>query len=333
MQLLANTLERHKVLSLPEIHAITKVEGELLKAARKYFEDNGFWEVVVPHITRATGACENIATMFNVDFFGERSYLVQTGQLYLESLIPYMEKLYCIGSSFRAEPDVDERHLTEFTLLEMELPCNLDELISHIEGLICSMVKSVVENRMKELEILKVDKSHIHMLKKLKPSFSRITYTEAIDLLKHHGVKWGDDLKSRHEKYLVEQLGNRPLFITHFPKAIKFFNMRESRENPNIVNSTDCILPYSGEAVGAAEREHVHEKLFRRLAESPMLRMLEERGGSIEDFSWYLDTLRDGRMVPHAGCGIGLNRVTQFVLASEDIRMSTTFPQNRESLM
>ncbi|MBI4020444.1 MAG: hypothetical protein HY367_03865 [Candidatus Aenigmarchaeota archaeon] len=333
MQMLANTSERHKALSLPEIHAITKIEGELLKGARRYFEGNGFWEVVVPHITRATGACENIATMFDVDFFGDRAFLVQTGQLYLESLIPFMERLYCVGSSFRSEPDVDERHLTEFTLVEMELPCDLDGLIGHIENIICSMIKPVTDNRMAELKTLNVPKDHINMLRKLRPPFNRITYMEAVNLLKNQGVKWGDDLKSRHEKRLMESLGNKPLFITHFPKAIKFFNMRENTGNPSIVNSTDCILPYSGEAVGAAEREHEHDKLYKRLSESAMLRQLEQRGGSIADFGWYLDTLKDGRMIPHAGCGIGLNRVTQFAIASGDIRMSTTFPQNRESLM
>jgi len=127
--------------------------------------------------------------------------------------------------------------------------------------------------------------------------------------------------------------GNQPLFITHFPKAIKFFNMRENDERSEIVNSTDLILPGSGEAVGAAEREYRYEKLKERLENSPMMKNLIKRGGSIEDFDWYLDCVKSNGIRVHSGCGIGLNRVTQFVLGTNDIRASTTFPLNSETIM
>jgi len=146
-------------------------------------------------------------------------------------------------------------------------------------------------------------------------------------------VKWGDDLKSRHEKMLVEMYGNQPLFITHFPKELKFFNMKENDERSDIVNSTDLILPGSGEAVGAAEREYRHEKLKERLENSEMLRNLVKRGGSIKDFEWYLDCVKLNGIKLHSGCGIGLNRVTQFILGTNDIRASTTFPLNSETLL
>ncbi len=314
----------------PALAAVVSIEAELMKGARKYFEEQKFTEVVVPHITRATGACENIDTMFGINYFGERAYLVQTGQLYLETLIPKLGGVFCIGPSFRAEPDVDERHLTEFTLIEFELSCDFSQLLIHIENTIYSMVHSVLKNRKEELELLGTDTEH---LKRATVPFNRIKYTDAINLLKEEfNVEWGDDLKSNHEKFIVHELGDRPTFITHYPEAIKFFNMKRNEDNEKIVNSADLILPCTGEAVGSAQREHDYELLSGKLKKSNMLKMLEERGGSIEDFRWYLDFIRNNG-IQHSGCGIGLNRVTQFVLASGDIRTTTAYPMNRVSLM
>ncbi len=329
MKALKTSKARHKILHMPEVGAVAKIESELLKGARKYLEAHGFTEVAVPHITKATGACENIDTLFAVDFFGKTTYLSQTGQLYLESLIPLLGNVYCIGSSFRAEPRVDGRHLTEFTLIEIELPTDLKGLMKHIEGLINSMIREAESGAHDAFELLGVDTRH---LKGFPEEFHKITYEKAVEMLSGFGVKWGDDLKSEHEKYLTEKLGG-PVFVTHFPKAIKFFNMRENDENPDVVNSTDLLLPGVGESVGAAEREFTHDAVYKRLKESQMLRQLEKRGGSIEDFRWYLEFLKEHGNVPHAGCGIGLNRVTQFVLGSDDIRVTTPYPQNRESLM
>lgn len=307
---------------------MARIESSLLSGARKYFEDNGFNEVLVPHITKATGACENIATMFEVSFFGERRYLAQTGQLYLEVLTPYLGKVWAAGPSFRAEPDVDDRHLVEFTLLEIEFKGGFEELLGHIEGTITSMVDQVLTTRGEDLELLKVDRER---LRGVRPPFTRVTYTEAVEVLKEDGVRWGDDLKSAHEKKLAEHYGGKPLFITHYPKSIKFFNMKENETNPDIVDSADLILPFSGEAVGAAEREHEYERLVSRLLESSMFKLLRERGGSLDDFAWFLDCYKEGGGSRHSGCGIGMNRVTQFVLASPDIRATTTWPMNRES--
>jgi asparaginyl-tRNA synthetase len=160
-----------------------------------------------------------------------------------------------------------------------------------------------------------------------------LTYDEAVEKLSSEGVKWGDDLKSKHEKMLVEMAGNKPLFITHFPKKIKFFNMRENDFRTDIVNSSDLILPGSGEAVGAAEREYRYDKLKERLENSMMMQQLKARGGNIEDFQWYLDCVKTNGIKLHSGCGIGLNRVTQFVLGADDIRKSTVFPLNSETIM
>jgi asparaginyl-tRNA synthetase len=311
------------------MQGLARIEAALLRGARKYFDANNFTEIIVPHLTRATGACENVATMFTVDHFGQNCYLAQTGQLYLEVLTPFLKKVWCVGPSYRAEPSVDERHLTEFTLVELEFEGNLVQLMQHIENVVDSMIQEVLKTRQEDMELLGIDKQKINAL----PPFQKIAYTEAVQKLSSHGVKWGDDLKGIHEKTLVEMHGNQPLFITHYPKAIKFFNMKTNEHNSNVVNSTDLILPFSGEAVGAAEREYKYEPLLKRLEESTMLKQLIENGGSIHDFDWYLEFYKLDGGTPHAGCGIGLNRVTQYVLGSNDIRASTMFPMNKETIM
>ena len=326
---LSETKDRYKLLSNRYLHAVAKIEASLLKGARKYFEDHGFIEIITPHLTKATGACENIATMFELDYFGEKAYLSQTAQLYLEVLTPFLGKVWCIGPSFRAEPKADNRHLTEFTLIELEFKGGFNELLKHIEGVILSMIKCVLEERTNELKLLEIN---VERLEKISKPFKRMTYTEAIKQLSEFGLKWGDDLKSVHEKFLIETNGNQPLFITHYPKTIKFFNMKENEKNPLIVNSADLLLPFSGEAVGAAEREYEYEKLKKRLLNSTMLKQLIERGGSSKDFDWYLEFYKK-HGTPHSGCGIGLSRVTQFVLGSDDIRATTVFPLNRESII
>jgi asparaginyl-tRNA synthetase len=329
LDLLKATNNRHRLLPAPELHAIVKIESSLLKGAREYFEKQGFSEVVVPHMTKATGACENIATMFEIDYFGPKRYLSQTGQLYLEVLTPFLKKVWCIGPSFRAESMVDGRHLTEFTLIELEFTGDFEQLLHHIESAICSMIDLALKESIEELTFLNAD---IERLRRVKQPFQRMTYTKAVEMLSDLGVQWGDDLKSNHERLLVTLTGNQPLFITHYPKNIKFFNMKENDENPAVVNSADLLMPSSGEAVGAAEREYRHEKLRERLLNSSMFKQLVEKGGSIDDFKWYLEFYENSG-VPHSGCGIGLNRITQFVLGTDDIRATTAFPMNRESIL
>lgn len=315
---------------LSEEEAIVKIESALLQGARKYFMGNGFTEVVVPHITHATGACENVNTLFEVDYFGKNKYLVQTGQLYLESFVPKLDRVFCVGPSFRAEKDVDNRHLTEFTLIEIELMCNLNELIGHIEKTFMSMVKEALNHE----DIIKNLGGSVEKLKNLKTPFKKVTYTGAIKELNNIGIEinWGDDLKSRHEKTLCELYGNKPFFITHYPEKIKFFNMKTNKKDSKIVNSTDFILPNAGECVGAAEREYEYEKIFKKLKDSTMLKLLESLGGGINDFEWYLNNIKKNGQVPHAGCGFGLNRITQYIIDATDIRKTTGFPLNKKTL-
>ncbi len=325
----------YEFISSKERINLAGIEASFLKGLKNYFDKEGFTEIVVPHITKATGACENIATMFKLDYFGRKAYLSQTGQLYLEVMTPYLKKVWCTIHSFRAEPDVDNRHLTEFVLVEMEFVGDLEELIKRTEDAIYSGVRKVVDERREELEYFKVMPDLVEEM--FKPSYEVITYTEAIETLKKYfpKLKWGDDLKSIHEKKITEITG-KPTFVTHYPKDIKFFNMRENTEDERIVNSTDLLLPGSGEAVGGAEREPRYEKLLRRLEESTMLKMLIEEGGSREDFDWYLNFWKkyneQNGLILHSGCGIGVSRVIQSMLQLDDIRKATVWPMNREML-
>jgi len=311
----------------PRKKATVKIESELIHGAIKYLVENGFVHVVPPHMTRATGACENIDTMFDLDYFGKKVFLSQTGQLYLESFISSLGKVYCMGPSFRAEPQADDRHLTEFTLIELEFPTakdeGMDELIAHIEGIVTSMIKQVLKTCRQELAVVGAD---LKMLENLKAPFNRVTYTEAINILNGSGVKWGDDLKNRHEQKLTEHFGG-PTFITHYPEHIKFFNMQPNTKNSKIVNSTDLVFPGAGEAIGAACRIWDKKQLVDRLKNSSMMKQLRAKGVTEEAFDWYTEVVKAHGM-PHAGFGMGLGRIMKFVTGSEDIREATAFPIN-----
>jgi asparaginyl-tRNA synthetase len=313
----------------PRKRAMVKIESELIHGALKYLQENGFIHVVPPHLTRATGACENIDTMFQLDYFGKNVFLSQTGQLYLESFISTLGGVYCMGPSFRAEPKADDRHLTEFTLIELEFPTakdeSMDELIAHIEGVVMSMIKQVLRTCRQELAVVQ---ANIGMLENMKLPFNRVTYTDAIGLLKKFGVNWGDDLKDKHEQFLSEHF-NGPIFITHYPGEIKFFNMQPNSKDSRVVNSTDLVFPGAGESVGAACRIWNPKQLIERFKTSTMMEQLRKKGVSEDAFEWYTEVV-EAHGMPHAGFGLGLGRLMKFVTGSTNIKESTAFPLNSE---
>jgi asparaginyl-tRNA synthetase len=297
-------------------------------------------------MVRASGACENVDTLFEVAGQGEQfwwrdekmynslpAYLAQTGQLYLEAYVPDLEKVYCVGPSFRAEPAIDGRHLSEFMMIEIEFAGGFEDLLQEIEGFIKAIGKRVYRVTGAE-----------HLSDFSKP-FSRLTYDQAIEKLKEIGedINWGDDINSAREKKLVEKMGNGPLFITHFPDPMhpegqgieveKFFNMLPDPDHPGRVLSSDLILPFAGESVGAAARVHIPEVMKDRLMKSNMFKRLQEKGGSLEDFRWYLDRLEQRGSVPHAGCGFGMARILQWLHGGDDITQAVTFPCSRVSLI
>ena len=330
--------------------ANTRLVAEIFKAGRSYLESKGFTEVMTPHIVRASGACENVNTLFEVGvddnmkwFNGRQAYLAQTGQLYLEALVPKMGKVYCSGPSFRAEPSVDNRHLTEFQMMEIEFPGTFHELLQYIEGFVSHIGHTIASNP--HPETLGLSAQNIERLKKSPSVFDRITYDVAIQELQDLGesIEWGDDIASKRERMLVEKHNNNPIFITHYPDPMydfgkeieveKFFNMIPDPQTPGRVLSTDCILPVAGESVGAAARVHDANEMVRRLLNSRMFKRLQTRGGDLSDFDWYLSRIHGDGSVPHAGCGFGMARIIQWVRGSESILDGITFPLNKESLI
>jgi len=289
-----------------------KIENYLLIGARKYFIDNNYIEINVPHLTNATGSCENMDTLFSINCFGNQVFLAQTGQLYLETLVDTYNKVYCLSPSFRAEPRVDNRHLIEFPLLEIEINKNFDKLLLEIENIFHSMF-SYIQKKTGRF-------NHLQL-----PPYKKIKYKDAIDEL---NLEWGEDISSVNENKLLNKY-DQPFFLTHFPIEMKFFNMKQNSKNKRIVNSADLILPYGGESVGAAEREHEYQQLKYRLITSIMFKQLKDKGKGIEDFKWYLDYYKDPRIL-HSGCGIGLTRVVQYVMENTDIRNCITYPVNKE---
>ena len=331
--------------------SIIKLTNFVLQKSREYLQQNNYTEIVVPRIVRASGACENVNTLFEVSsdsntkwFNGSKGYLAQTGQLYLEALVPQLGNVYCIGPSFRAEPKADNRHLTEFLMIEIEHPGNFDQLLKYIEGLLYHLTQKISTwpQAAKELGITE---NHLKQLNSCPPVFTKITYDEAIQKLKKLGekIEWGDDITSTQEKILVQENNNQPLFITRFPDPMwdfkkdieveKFFNMLPDPENPGRVLSADLILPYGGEAVGSAARAHEVSVLTKRLVNSRMFKRLLERGGGLKDFEWYISQVETNGAVPHAGCGFGLARIIQWLGGIEDIRKAVAFPSNKETII
>lgn len=327
-----------------------------MEAGESYLRSREFTRVTVPRIVPASGACENVDTLFEVSVDGDphwfqegtkRAYFAQTGQLYLESLLGQggLPKLYCVGPSARAETEVDTRHLTEFEMVEIEFRGTFTELLDEIEGFIRHLVKTVQA-------IPEGDRSKYGLPEKLthfdnhQDTFPRIRYSDAIEEL---GLAWGDDISSKQEQELIKNHGSGPIFITHYPNpesekmqklfrekkhlAIKFFNMIPDPENSDQVLSSDYIVPFGGECVGSAARVYSYEEFKQRLFSSLMFKRLQENDDRAEEgFSWYLSMLKRFPSVPHAGCGFGMSRIAQYLLAQPDITKAVVLPSNRARL-
>jgi len=325
------------------------LERQVIKSMRNWLEKEGFMEIFPPKIVRASGACENIDTLFEIGVNGNfywfhsktphRTYLSQTAQLYLEAFVPYLKKVYSVGPSFRAEPGNDNRHLTEFTMLEIEFAGSFKELLSYIEKIIYNVIRDILNLPAKIKKGLNLSTENLKRLKKVKPVFPKITYKKALEIL---NLPFGSDIAWKNEQKLLKKFGNQPLLITHYPNPLfnhgkeieveKFFNMTPDPENPKYILSADLILPFSGEAVGAAQRVHRFEELKERLENSRMFKRLVKKGGSLDDFYWYFEKVKE-KSVPHSGCGFGIARILKFIKGEEDIKKAVAFPSNRENII
>ncbi len=305
---------RHLWLRSRKMNLVMKVRGSVLEFAREYFKSQGFTEVSPPMFISA--AVEGGATLFGVKYFDQNLYLTQSSQLYLEILIYSLEKVYCIAPSFRAEKSRTIRHLTEYWHIEGEWPfADMQDLMRFEEGLLAHVCQRTVANCKKELEELCVD---ISKLASVQVPFPRITYTEAIERLKAKGSKlqWGDDLGYEDEKVLAADFG-KPFFVYDYPTAIKAFYCKTYHDHPEIAMSTDMLVPTIGEISTGGAREDDKDTLIKRIKEQDL---------KPEDYEWYLDLRRYGT-VPHAGFGMGLERLVTWMLDLENIIDSIPFPR------
>src|SRR3989344_5305694 len=308
---------RHLWLRSRKQTSILKIRSTVFGAIHDYFRKNKFYEFQSP-IIQSTQA-EGGSTLFELNYFGKKLFLAQTWQLYAEPAIFALEKVYCIAPSFRAEKSKTSRHLTEYWHAEMEEAwASFEDIQDHGEKLIKHILKEVLENNKEDLKILERD------VKKLEPSlkkdFPRITYTDALKLLKDKckiKVDWGKDLRTIEEDKL-SLLYDTPIIVTHYPKIVKAFYMKEDPKNPKVVFGCDFIAPESyGEIIGGSEREPDPKKIIARL---------KEQKENPENYKFYLDTRKYGS-VPHAGFGMGVERIIAWICGLENIKDAIPYPR------
>lgn len=309
---------RHLWLRSRYMTSIMKIRSTVFGAIHEYFRSNSFHEYQSPIFQSVQ--CEGGATLFEVPYFKQKGvFLAQSWQLYAEPAIFSLEKIYTISPSFRAEKSKTSRHLTEYWHAEMEIAWSgFDDVIAHGEALLKHIVSAVLEKNMLDLEILERDPGMLEPT--IKKKFERMTYDDALEILKEKfdmEIPWGKDLRTVEEDKLSE-LYDAPIIVTHYPKKVKAFYMKESPDNPETVHGVDFIAPeHYGEIIGGSERESDLGELKRRL---------EEMNEPIEEYDFYLDTRRYGS-VPHGGFGMGVERVIAWICGLENIKDAIAFPR------
>jgi asparaginyl-tRNA synthetase len=306
--------------------AILRVRAEIIKAARDFFDERGFTLTDPPIITPA--ACEGTTTLFPVDYFDEQAYLTQSGQLYIEATAMALGKVYSFGPTFRAEKSKTRRHLTEFWMVEPEVAyAQLDDLMDLAEGLISFIVKRCLDRRPVDLQTIGRDVSR---LEKIIPPFPRISYDDAVKNLQEghaNGVleskfEWGGDLGSPDETYLSAQF-DKPVMVHRYPAQVKAFYMEPDPDRPELALCLDVLAPEGyGEIIGGSQRMASYDLLLQRI---------REHGLPEEAFKWYLDLRKFGG-VPHAGFGMGIERVVAWICGLEHVRETIPFARTLHRL-
>ena len=307
---------RHLWLRSQRQHAIARIRHTVIKACRDYLDDGGFTLVDTPIFTPA--ACEGTTTHFGVPYFDEgTAYLTQSGQLYSEATVAAHGRVYCFGPTFRAEKSKTRRHLTEFWMVEPEIAfAHLEDAMALAEGLVCRVVERVLETRREELKTLERDTAK---LENVRPPFPRLHYDDAIKLIQAQGSEttWGNDFGGTDET-VVAAAHDRPVVVHRFPTAIKAFYMAPDPDRPELSLSADILAPEGyGEIVGGGERLADHALLLQRIHEHDLPE---------EAFRWYLDLRKYGAF-PHAGFGMGVERVVTWISGIEHLRETIAFPR------
>jgi asparaginyl-tRNA synthetase len=313
---------RHLWVRSSRQHAILRVRSEVASACREFFDERGFVLFDAPILTPTS--CEGTTNLFELDYFGERkAYLTQSGQLYVEAGALAFGKVYCFGPTFRAEKSKTRRHLTEFWMVEPEVAyMDLDGDMKLAEDFVSYIVGRVLERRGAELKTLERDITRLE--RAAEAPYPRISYDEAIERLKKKGaaVTWGDDFGGDEETMLSEEF-DRPVMVHRYPTACKAFYMKQDSARPEVALCIDMLAPEGhGEIIGGGQREDDYETLRSKII---------AHGLPLEPFEWYLDLRRYGS-VPHAGFGMGLERMTGWLCGIHHIRETVPFPRMMERL-
>ena len=306
---------RHLWLRSTRQRAILGVRHEIIKACRDFFDDRGFTLVDTPIFTPA--ACEGTTTLFEVNYFDDKAYLTQSGQLYNEAAAAAVGKTYCFGPTFRAEKSKTRRHLTEFWMIEPEVAfAHLDDVCALAEQLVAFVVERVLARRRAELATLERD---VAKLEACKLPFPRLNYDDAVKVLRERGsqIEWGGDFGGADETILSERF-DRPALVTRYPAQVKAFYMAPDPARPEVALCVDVLAPEGyGEIIGGGERLADLDLLLKRIEEQHLPR---------QAFEWYLDLRRYGS-VPHAGFGMGIERVVGWICGLEHVRETIPFPR------
>lgn len=313
---------RHLWIRSKKQHAVLRIRHSIIKAVRDFFDDRGFILADTPIFTPA--ACEGTTTLFEVDYFGDdKAYLTQSGQLYNEATAAAFGKSYAFGPTFRAEKSKTRRHLTEFWMVEPEVAyATYEDMMDLGEEMILFIVKRVLDDRLDDLETLERD---ISILENIKAPFPRVHYDKAVEILQEGHAKgeldnkfeWGGDFGSPDETYLSAQF-DQPIFVHHFPAAIKGFYFEIDKDRPELALGIDLLAPEGyGEIIGGGERAMDLEYLEEQIKKHDLPK---------ESFEWYLDLRRFGS-VPHSGYGMGIERCVAWMCGIEHVRETIPFPR------
>jgi asparaginyl-tRNA synthetase len=306
---------RHLWLRSSLQRAGLRVRAEIEQAIHDFFYNRGFVRIDTPILTGSIG--EHAGTLFETDYFGERAFLAQTGQLYVEAACPAFRKVYCFGPTFRAEKSKTRRHLTEFWMVEPEVAfADSADNMRLQEEFVSYLVERALERCAEELKVLERDTSK---LEHIQAPFPRMSYSEAVEELRAKGseVEWGQDLGASDETLLMETR-DLPLFVHDYPKTAKAFYMKENPGDPRTVLCDDLLAPEGyGELIGGSQREDDLERLRVRI---------REQGLPEEAYSWYLDLRRYGTF-PHSGFGLGIERTVAWITGRHHIRELIPFPR------
>ena len=311
---------RHLWVRSSRQHAVLRIRSEIAHACREYFDQRGFVLFDSPILTPA--ACEGTTTLFETPYFDEKAYLTQSGQLYLEAGAMAFGKVYCFGPTFRAEKSKTRRHLMEFWMVEPEVAfMDLNGDMDLAEDFVEHLVQRVLARRRSDLETLERD---IAALERVRKPFPRIPYADALSVLREKGfaIEWGSDFGA-DEETAISQSFDRPVLIHRYPIECKAFYMKADPADPRVALCVDMLAPEGyGEIVGGGQREDDLEMLERKIDAHQLPR---------EAFDWYLDLRRYGS-APHAGFGMGIERVLAWICGLPHVRETIPFPRMLERL-